>query len=279
MILIADSGSTKTDWRLCSESAAPLPFQTIGLNPFFVSPEEMRQLLSETFADYLDAVTEIYFYGAGCVPAKIPMMEDLFRQLFTHATVFVASDLLGAARAVCGREPGIACILGTGSNSCLYDGNAILSNVSPLGFILGDEGSGAVLGRLLVADYLKHQMPEVLREDFAARYKIVPSEVIERVYRQSAPNRYLANFARFIAYHLDNEYIQNLVDTQFMLFFTRNVMQYEDCRELPVSFVGSVAYYLKDNLMRVASGLGLTVGNIIQSPIEGLRRFHAANSR
>lgn len=276
MILIADSGSTKTDWRLCSESAAPLPFQTIGLNPFFVSPEEMRQLLSETFADYFDAVTEIYFYGAGCVPAKIPMMEDLFRQLFTHATVFVASDLLGAARAVCGREPGIACILGTGSNSCYYDGNDIVGNVSPLGFILGDEGSGAVMGRLLVADYLKHQMPEELRADFAERYDIVPTEVIERVYRQASPNRYLANFARFIAFHTDHPYIQQLVESQFLAFFRRNIMQYPQHKDLAISFIGSVAYYLGDNLAAAATTLGLKIGTVVQSPIEGLCRFHTA---
>lgn len=279
MVLIADSGSTKTDWLLLEGETVMAQSQTIGLNPVFLAPEQILEILRPLFPQWQSAVQSVYFYGAGCIPAKIEGMCRVLSQVFTEANVEVASDLLGAARAACGRERGIACILGTGSNSCLYDGNAILSNVSPLGFILGDEGSGAVLGRLLVADYLKHQMPEVLREDFAARYKIVPSEVIERVYRQSAPNRYLANFARFIAYHLDNEYIQNLVDTQFTLFFTRNVMQYEGCRELPVSFVGSVAYYLKDNLMRVASGLGLTVGNIIQSPIEGLRRFHAANSR
>lgn len=276
MILIADSGSTKTDWRLCAESAEPRAFQTVGLNPFFVSPDAMKQILTDTFADSLEAVDALYFYGAGCVPAKIPMMETVSHDVFPHASVFVASDLLGAARALCGRQPGIACILGTGSNSCYYDGNAMTDNVSPLGFILGDEGSGAVMGRLLVADYLKHQMPETLRADFAQRYDIVPAEVIERVYRQASPNRYLANFARFIAYHLDDPYVQNLVEAQFTAFFRRNVMQYPQHRDVPVSFVGSVAYYLKEHLVAAAQPLGITVGEVVQSPIDGLCRFHVA---
>ncbi|MDO4190672.1 MAG: ATPase [Bacteroidales bacterium] len=278
MLLIADSGSTKTDWLLLPAPNRVVRLQTIGLNPIFLSLDEMCNLLRETFVDYRDEVTEVFFYGAGCVPDRIPGMEAMLRDVFPKAATHVASDLLGAARALCGHEPGIACILGTGSNSCYYDGIDIVHNVSPLGFILGDEGSGAVFGRQLLADYLKQQMPLSLRKDFDERYHITISEAIETVYRQPRPNRYLANLARFIAFHLDSEYINELVRTQFLAFFQRNVMQYEQCRNVEISFVGSVAFYLQSQLNACAEMLGLKLGKVVQSPIDLLAVFHTPTS-
>jgi N-acetylglucosamine kinase-like BadF-type ATPase len=186
----------------------------------------------------------------------------------------VNSDMLGTARALCGREAGIACILGTGSNSCYYDGKNIVANVSPLGFILGDEGSGAVLGKLFIGSLLKNQLTEGLKETFLDEYKLTPAEIIDRVYRKPFPNRFLATFSPFIAKHIEDNSIQLLVKNAFSDFFRRNVMQY-DYRTCKVHFCGSIAHFYRDSLIEAANELQLNIGTIAQTPMDGLVAYHS----
>ena len=184
------------------------------------------------------------------------------------------SDMLAAAHGLCGQEAGIACILGTGSNSCFYNGKEIVSNISPLGFILGDEGSGAVLGKLLVGDILKNQLPATLKEEFLKQFDLTPPEIIDRVYRQPFPNRFLASLSPFIAQHLEEPAIRQLVMNSFIAFFRRNVMQY-DYKQYPVHFIGSIAYCYKEILQDAARQTGIQIGKILQSPMEGLIQYHS----
>lgn len=275
MILIADSGSTKTDWCMLENGEPVLRFQTRGTNPFFQTEEEIRKEIETgllpALKDYVPSV--VYFYGAGCAfPEKNEMIRRAINQ-YVPVSVEVGSDLLAAARALCGDRPGIACIMGTGSNSCYYDGKEIVKNVSPLGFILGDEGSGAVLGKLLIGDVLKDQLPPALKEQFLAQYELTPALIMDRVYRQPFPNRFLAGFSPFILEHLDEPAIWELVTRSFLAFFTRNVKQY-DYLELPVHLVGSVAWHYQDILKDIAFDLGICLGTIAQSPMEGLVRYY-----
>ena len=229
MILIADSGSTKTDWCVVENGEFILRFKTRGMNPFFQTEEEIGK---EIEAGLLPSLKDfepsaIYFYGAGCAfPEKNNMIRRAVNR-YLSVPVEVGSDLLAAARALCGDQPGIACIMGTGSNSCYYDGREIVKNVSPLGFILGDEGSGAVLGKLLIGDVLKDQLSPALKDQFLTQYELTPALIMDKVYRQPFPNRFLAGFSPFIREHLDEPAIWELVTRSFLAFFTRNVKQYD----------------------------------------------------
>ena len=275
MILIADSGSTKTDWCVIERGKPALRFQTRGMNPFFQTEEEIGKEIETGLLPALKDLipSAVYFYGAGCAfPEKNEMIRRSVNR-YLPVPVEVGSDLLAAARALCGDEPGIACTLGTGSNSCYYDGKEIIKNVSPLGFILGDEGSGAVLGKLLIGDVLKNQLPPALKEQFLTQYGLTPASIMDKVYRQPFPNRFLAGLSPFIREHLDEPAIWELVTRSFLAFFTRNVKQY-DCFELPVHLVGSVAWYYQDILKDIAFDLGLHLGAIAQSPMEGLIAYH-----
>ncbi len=182
--------------------------------------------------------------------------------------------MLGAARSLCGNHSGIACILGTGSNSCFYDGEKIVSNVSPLGFILGDEGSGASLGKKLLSDILKNQLPKEIKDDFFSDYQQTPAEILENVYRRPFPNRYLAQFTVFLVKHISNPLISDLVESSFDEFISRNVIQYRDYKSNKVFFTGSVAYYFRNSLEKVIQKWNLDLGTIIQSPMEGLIDYH-----
>ena len=203
--LIADSGSTKTDWCIVDESGAFSTIRVKGMNPYFQDEEEISSEIEKKLLPAVgdNVIDTVYFYGAGCIFDKVKVVENAIKKHITAKRIFVESDLLGVARAVCGKTEGIACILGTGSNSCLYDGDKIVSNISPLGFILGDEGSGAVLGKLLVGDLLKGILPERLKSLFLEQYGLTPAYIIDKVYRQPFPNRFLAGFAPFLAEHLD----------------------------------------------------------------------------
>ena len=275
MILIADSGSTKTDWCVVENGESILRFKTRGMNPFFQTEEEIGK---EIEAGLLPSLKDfepsaIYFYGAGCAfPEKNNMIRRAVNR-YLSVPVEVGSDLLAAARALCGDQPGIACIMGTGSNSCYYDGREIVKNVSPLGFILGDEGSGAVLGKLLIGDVLKDQLSPALKDQFLTQYELTPALIMDKVYRQPFPNRFLAGFSPFIREHLDEPAIWELVTRSFLAFFTRNVKQY-DYFELPVHLVGSVAWYYQDILKDVAREFELRLGTIVQSPVQGLIHYH-----
>ena len=286
MILIADSGSTKTDWYITGVEQAR-QVQTAGMNPYMqtfdsmvhIIQDDLLKLLGTSFFEKVEtdeAPLEVYFYGAGCTAEKIPLVESALKTVFSNASIFVGSDLLGAARALCGDEKGIACILGTGSNSCLYDGCEIAENVSPLGFILGDEGSGAVLGKIFIGNCLKKQFADALCREFLGEYNLTVADIINKVYREPMPNRFLASFCPFIYKHRREPEIHQMLDEAFTAFFKRNVSLYRK-KELPVNFVGSVAYFYQDELKQVASREGYHVGTILRSPIEGLLRFHTLN--
>ena len=277
MILIADSGSTKTDWCVVEQGVALKRISTKGMNPFFQSEEEMvtamqTSLLPELEGKHPEAV---YFYGAGCAFDKVELVRRAISRVLVldGDVVEVNSDMLAAARSVCGHEAGIACIMGTGSNSCFYNGREIEANVSPLGFILGDEGSGAVLGKLLVGDLLKNQLPAGLKEEFLKQYDLTPAQIIDRVYRQPFPNRFLASLSPFLAAHIEVPEVRQLVKQSFRSFLTRNVMQY-DYRRYRVGFNGSIAWYYRELLTEAMAELNLQPGLIIKAPMEGLLRFH-----
>ena len=279
MILIADSGSPKTDWCVVLNGTVIKRLGTKGINPFFQSEEEISNeiataLLPELKTNEFEAV---YFYGAGCgFPDKIAVVHRaLTKHLNVAGDVEVATDMLAAARGLCGREAGIACIMGTGSNSCYYDGESIVANVSPLGFILGDEGSGACLGKLMVGDLLKNQMTPELKEKFLAQFNLTPADIIDRVYRKPFPNRFLASLSPFLAQNISEPCVHDLVLNSFKAFFKRNIMQYENYQNLKVNLIGSVAFYYKEVLAEAAEAMGIQLGTIIQSPMEGLIKYHA----
>lgn len=278
MILIADSGSTKTEWVAVSNDGVACSIKTSGINPVYQTTDEILADIKEnvlpTFASL--AITQVFFYGAGCLPEKVDGVVGAIAHCFPNASVSVQTDLVGAAVALCGDTPGIACILGTGSNSCFWDGKSIAKNVSPLGFILGDEGSGAVLGKLLVADILKNQLSETVTKKFFNEFGITASDIINKVYRQPFPNRFLASLTRFMGENREEVEIRNIIVANFVLFIKRNVMQY-DYQRYPVNFIGSIAFYFKDMLEEAAAITGITVGTIIQSPIDGLVKFHSKN--
>lgn len=288
MILIADSGSTKTHWCLMTASGQCSDIRTDGINPVLQTYEAVHRTISDQLlpqiAKFLWAgsVTDVFFYGAGCTPEKKGIVKQALVSIFKKAEVQVESDMLGAARGLLGRNAGVACILGTGSGSCFYNGQNIEWCVPSLGYILGDEGSGAVLGKRLVGDLLKNQLSEDLKEAFFQEYETSMADIIEKVYRQPFPNRFLAQLSRFCADHIDDPRIHALVYDHFVQFIRRNLLQYftpspsgEGRGEAtPVGFVGSIAYYYKPILEEAMKAENLPVGTILQDPIEGLKQYH-----
>ncbi len=280
MKLIADCGSTKIHWCLLANDKINREFFTTGINAVMLTEEEIRTRLAEEMAPQLDgaAPTKVYFYGAGCLaPEVCGNVERAIRAVIPSAAeIEVSTDLLAAARALCGRKPGIACIMGTGSNSCFYDGNQIVDNVSPLGYILGDEGSGAVLGKLFLGDVLKNQLQPELADEFLKEYQLDRLTIIRRVYKEPAANRFLASVTPFLSKNIGHPQIHRLVLNAFRAFFNRNVAQYRGYHEMDVNFIGSIAYYFRDVLAEAAAQTGCRLGNIIKSPMEGLVKFHTA---
>ena len=276
--LLADSGSTKTDWALITDGTVAARIRTKGMNPFQMSEDEIANEVETALLPQLQSacgigtasskqdvtctLSNLHFYGAGCTPEKIPVVERaLRRHLHVTGVCEVASDMLGAARALCGDQPGIACILGTGSNSCAYDGKKIVKNVPALGFILGDEGSGAVLGKTL---------------RFNDKYHLTAADIIDRVYRQPKPNTFLASFVPFLQENLSEPAIYSLVKEGFRRFLCRNVKQYDGWNQLPIGFNGSIALIYRQPLEEVMREEGMKVGKIIQAPIDGLIEQEAA---
>ncbi|MBQ8463056.1 MAG: ATPase [Prevotella sp.] len=297
MILIADSGGTKTDWTLLF---SPYPtrwdvvstFQTQGINPIHQAPDVIRQILGQEMMQQLSSFSrvsminagalelpslsqvEVFFYGSGCTPVQAPVMKQLLSQFFQAEKISVKSDLMAAARALCQHEPGIACILGTGANSCLYDGNDIVQNTPALGYILGDEGSGAVLGRLFMNAIFKNPAFADVRDGYLAETKLTQADIINRVYRESLANRFLASTSLYIYEHLDNPLLRDLVVENFRRFFRVNIVPYQR-QDLPVHFVGSMAYQYLELLTQAAGQEGFHIGQVIKSPMEGLIKYHS----
>jgi glucosamine kinase len=277
MILIADSGSTKTDWRVITNKGQVEQAKSAGFNPYYQSTENIFKELQDVLMPQVTTeVEEIYYYGAGCSNEdKCGIVESALKMAFPSAIkIEVNHDLLAAARALCNNEKGIACILGTGSNSCLYDGEKIIANKPSLGFMLGDEGSGAILGKKIVVDFLNRDLPSHLHDKFEKRYKTNKDEILDHVYKQPFPNRYLAKFSQFLFHNLSDPYIYKLVYRSFEEFFEKNVFKYDHYKDEKIHFVGSVAFYYGNILRQVANDKGLHVKNILETPIAGLTLYH-----
>jgi len=280
VIILAESGSTKTEWCLVDRQGIAEHFLSDGINPFFQTRKEISRLirlqLPQTF--FKTKVSAIYFYGAGCssIEKKSVVKASLEAQFKTPSVI--ESDLLGSARALFQDEAGIACILGTGSNSCFYDGTNIAKNVKSLGYILGDEGSGASLGKAFLSDCLKGLAPKDLIDPFYKKYKIDPDEIMDYVYSKPFPNRLLSVLSFFLYEHLEHPYVNNLVRRNLRSFFERNILQYE-YTEYPIRFVGSVAKMYSFILREIAQELGIYIDAIIENPIKGLIEYHRENGQ
>ena len=290
-VLVADSGSTKTDWMLLGETGRK-SFQTQGLNPVLMPEEAMVDILRCELLPELpdDGDFEVFFYGAGVRPDQLEKMNEAFQKAFAagspfaaiaphstlhtpHVTLHAASDLLGAARALCGHSEGIACILGTGSNSCLFDGEKIVKNTPALGYIIGDEGSGTALGKAFLNAIFKGLLPAELRDDFLTETGLSLDDIIRKVYREPMPNRFLASTSLYMSRHLDNEALKTLVIESFRRFFRHNIVPY-DRRNLAVNFVGSIAANYEKLLREAAEKEGFEVGKILSKPIDALCEYH-----
>ncbi len=275
MILIADSGASKTDWRMLHNNEIEQA-QTLGFNPYYQPEEQLDKEVREVLLPQIKhPVSEIYYYGTGCSSDKNrQVIRNVMQRYFPDAYIEVWHDLEAAARALCGREEGIACILGTGANSCYYDGKKITDNIASLGYILGDEGSGAWLGKRILADYLRKDLPPKLWDQFKKRFPMSRDEILTRVYSEEMPSRFLGSFSHFIFQHLREPYCYKLVYDGFSEFYEKNVCKYDRSAELPVHFTGSVAFYFNDVLRQAGSDKGLKVGRIVESPIAGLTLYH-----
>ena len=282
MTLIADSGSTKTAWLLI-DGDQRIAVTTQGINPFHQSEADIASVLRHELCPMLgtaiDPIQAIYFYGAGCTPEQAPVVSQALRQaLSPTARISVESDMLGAARGLCGHQSGIVCILGTGSNSAFYDGRQLHTGNPALGYILGDEGSGAYIGKRLVSDVLKHQLPSDLCQQFFDETHETQAAIIQKVYREPFPNRYLAHLSPFCARHRQHPAIHALLLDCFSQFFIRNILSapwFDTLPQTPTAhFVGSIAYYYQKELAQAAHTCGIQLGTITQSPLEGLAEFH-----
>ena len=296
MILIADSGGTKTDWTFLH---SPYPtrweivasFQTQGINPIHQTPDAIRQIIGQEVVSQLSTFSraaflnaqmlekpllsqlDVFFYGSGCTPVHAPMMKQMLAQFFPLEKIEVYSDLMAAARALCQHEAGIACILGTGANSCLYDGSSIVQNTPALGYILGDEGGGAVLGRMFLNAIFKNPAYADIRDSYLKETKLTQADIINKVYREPMANRFLASTSLYISQHIDNPLLSDLVLSNFRQFFRSNIVPYQR-PDLPVHFVGSMAHHYQTLLQQAAEAEGFRVGNVVKSPMEGLVNYH-----
>ncbi|MDR2910106.1 MAG: ATPase [Bacteroidales bacterium] len=276
MILVVDSGSTQTVWCFISNRSKTKIITTGGINPYFCTSEDiLKKLNVELKPEIPGKVERIFFYGAGIINDNVGRnIKNVLAVLFPESNIETYSDLQGAARATLHNKRGIACILGTGSNSCLYDGDKILEHVRPLGFVLGDEGSGAVLGKKLLADYLKAIMPQNIADRFKSEFPFQYADYLQKVYRQEQPNRFLATLVPFIHKNLDDEYCRKLCEDSFSEFIERNILQYTNCFNEQICFVGSVAFYFSEVLYKIFEKKGLNIGIILKEPMEGLIKYH-----
>ncbi|MFA8449294.1 MAG: ATPase [Bacteroidales bacterium] len=279
MILIADSGSTKTDWVLLKKGKPTELLQTDGYNPYYYGVEKIELIVGDQLIRQIEdanAVKAIYFYGSGCSsPENIEKVSSPLRRFFPLAHVKVFHDLLGAAHALLGKNEGIACILGTGSNTCLFDGSKIIEQVPSLGYLYGDEGSGTYLGCAFIRAYLAELMPKELVKQFEREYNLDQLKVLKESYNNPNPNKFMAKFPHFIKDHIDHPYMREMVKSNFSDFYNHQIARYESCHILPISFVGSIAYHFHDLLNETALEYNFVIGKIIQKPIHGLIDFYS----
>jgi N-acetylglucosamine kinase-like BadF-type ATPase len=275
--LIADSGATKAEWCLINKGKTKTVF-TEGISPYFLNTEQISDLLARDLKPKLKyiEVEEIFYYGTGCAnPNNAKLVKKAIQKVFPGADVNVQHDLMAAARAVCGNEKGIACILGTGSNSCYYDGKKIVKNSPGLGYVLGDEGSGAYLGKRVLQYYLYNTFDEDLRATFDAAYETNSVEILENVYKKPLPNRYLAGFAKFLADNRGHYMIENIIEDGLNDFFFNHLCKYRETWTLPVSFVGSIAFGFKDVLKELCGAYEFDLGKVLKNPMSGLVEYHS----
>ncbi len=274
--LIADSGSTKTEWCILKGNKKTI-FTTQGLSPYFVNSDEMTAIITASVLPLLKRsfVDEIFFYGTGCKDdANKKMISNTLKNIFPGTKVFTDHDLAGAAKALCGNEKGIACILGTGSNSGYFNGKRIVKNRPGIGYILGDEGSGAYLGKKVIQHYLYQTFDDDLRARFDAKFITTDNEILKAVYTGPLPNRYLASFAIFLAENRGHYMIENIIEDGLNDFFYTHIIQYKDSNKLPIHFTGSIAFGFKDVLAQLCDSYGLHLGNVLKNPMEGLIKYH-----
>lgn len=277
MLLIADSGSTKADWAWVAKDGETTFVHTQGFNPV-VHPKELLQgEVTKLTTELLPGLepTEIHYYGAGCWDhTRKQVISETLQKAYPTAKIMVMHDLLGAARAACGNEAGIACILGTGSNTCLYDGDDVIDNVTNLGFMLGDEGSGSHLGKAFLRSYFYRELDDGLNDAFEMWTSIDKSEILDKVYGTDLPNTYLAGFTRFMGEHKSHPLVQRIVFDSFAEFLDRHVRKYQGHLSIPVNFIGSIAFHFKDILLAAMHERDLRAGRFIHKPIESLATFH-----
>ena len=275
--LIADSGSTKAEWCLLDGKKKKIIY-TQGLSPYFLTSEQIQHILEQELKTKLKQVEpdEIFFYGTGCAsPENSKLVKKALQKVFSKATIAVDHDLMGAAKALCGKEKGIACILGTGSNSCYYNGKKIVKNSPGLGYVLGDEGSGAYLGKKVIQYFLYNTFDEDLMDRFAAKFKTDSYEILEAVYKKPLPNRYLASFAIFLAENRGHYMVENIIEDGFNDFFFNHIYKYRESWTLPINFIGSVAYGFRDVLKDMCNSYELQLGKVLQKPMDGLIKYYS----
>ncbi|OJV52828.1 MAG: hypothetical protein BGO31_03470 [Bacteroidetes bacterium 43-16] len=275
-ILVADSGSTKTDWSLIKDDKTK-KLSTTGVNPYFVSETSGAEILANELkiGKALNDIEAIHFYSAGVkAPQNKKLIEQILKNHFGIKNIFVHSDMLGAARATCGHEKGVTAILGTGSNSCFFDGSKIMKQRASLGYIIGDEGSGTYLGKKVLQYFFYDTFDGDLHEAFLNKYGNDLPAVLERIYKQPLPNRYIAGFTEFLHEHRGHYMVENIIEDAFLEFFNANILKYRESWKYPINFVGSVAHTFKDVLENIAAHYGVTIGTIAKSPMQGLVKYH-----
>lgn len=277
MLIIADSGATKTDWCLLSSKGEFKTVQTGGLNPYFLTGKEMLTVLEKDLDPYLnnEAIDKVYFYGSGCgESANKQMLQSVLEDFFKTTDIEIDTDMFGAALSLFPNQTGIACILGTGSNACLFDGQRIIQKTPSLGFILGDEGSGACIGKYFISKYLNEELPDDLQSHFQKKYAYSSAEILDSIYRRPFPNVFLASFVSFMKEHEEHEFIREIIRKAFDDFFVQRILLLENHRILPLGFIGSIAYCFKDILLEIAQTYHLNITKVEKSPISGLLDFY-----
>lgn len=277
MIIVADSGSSKTDWVLASDKQESVKFSTAGLNPFFLSEKEIIKIIQEqapVMVNHFPLIEEIYFFGAGCSsPDKREVVSNALSHIFPRAFVSVDSDLLGSAYATCGTHKGLVCVLGTGSNISFFDGEDVTTGKHGLGYVLGDEGSGTWFGKALITDYMYGRMSADVQAKFRAEFKLTKDDIINNVYLKRGANSYLASFAKFLSNIKDTPYGDNLIRRGLQEFIDTDIKSYADYQEYTCHFVGSIAWFFAEQLKDLCEKNSISAGKIIRHPIDGLVDF------
>jgi glucosamine kinase len=275
--LIADSGATKCEWCLL-EDGKKRTIHTQGISPYFLNEQQIQALLEKALLPKLKGaiVTELHFYGTGLSnPLNVTILKNVLKKCFKKAKIKVETDLTAAARALCGKNKGIACILGTGSNSCYFDGKKMSKNSPGIGYILGDEGSGAYLGKKVIQHFLYGTFDEELQARFEKRFLTNAIEILENVYKKPLANRYLASFAIFLAENRGHYMIENIIEDGLNDFFFTHIYKYRESWTLPINFIGSVAFGFKDVLQELCNTYELELGKVMKAPMKGLIEFHS----